>query len=183
LPEAGPAADGGAIDGPTVLTGPVSCAPGIPVPGQLYGFEDGVDGWHALHGGGTVAPSGSFATSCSASLQVTTHLDDWYGVATPAPPLPFPMTGVHKLLLDVTSTNAGTMEAIAIQFGSDDHWCQSAFTHAGPGTTTTVSVDVGALLASPAACGSPPSDPTSMRALWVFLSGGGVFYVDNVRTE
>jgi hypothetical protein len=182
LPMPAPPADAEAEAeaGSTLAPDRASCAA---VGGELFGFDDGADGWHALHSGGTTAQSASFATNCADSLQITTRTDDWYGVDGTAAPLPIALAGIHKIDVDVTTTTLATNQAVALQVGADFHWCQTAYSHIDAGTSTTISVDVAGLLVA-ATCGNTvPADKSTVRGLWVFLGGGGVYYVDNVRTE
>src|SRR5947207_4174567 len=87
-------------------------------------------------------------------------------------------------LMDITTTSAGTSEAVAFQVGKDYHWCQTSFGYIQPNTSTTITVDLGTLLTSTAAClGSLPVDTTVLQGMWVYFSGGGIYYLDNLRTQ
>ena len=100
-----------------------------------------------------------------------------------------PLAGVSQILLDVTTT-AGTSQSVAVQVGSDFHWCQTDFGFQNGGTSSTITVDLARLLSSTSACeGSLPADTSALRAIWVFFNdggsgngNGGVYYLDNVRT-
>jgi mannan endo-1,4-beta-mannosidase len=164
------------------------------IPGELYNFEDGTDTWTAASfnaTAGTTAQSTTDPTSCTHSLQVTVpaNAGGWFGPAYNTPPLPLALTGVHDILMDITTTNAGTSQAVAVQVGSDFHWCQTNFGFINSGTSTTVTVDLASLLSSTAACGGTlPKDTSTLQGLWVFFNdggsgSGGVFYLDNVRTQ
>jgi hypothetical protein len=92
--------------------------------------------------------------------------------------------------MDITTTTAGTSQAVAVQVGSDFHWCQTSFGFINANTSTTGSVDLANLFGSITAClGSLPNDTSSLRALWVFFDTGGSgmptanFYLDNIRTQ
>jgi mannan endo-1,4-beta-mannosidase len=164
------------------------------VPGELYNFEDGTDTWAAASfnaGAGTTAQSTLDATSCTHSLQVAATLNGgWFGPNISAPPLPLPLTNVHQILMDITTTTAGTSQAVAVQVGRDFHWCQTSFGFINANTSTTVSVDLASLFNSTTAClGSLPNDTGSLQALWVFFNTGGsgmptaTFYLDHIRTQ
>jgi mannan endo-1,4-beta-mannosidase len=162
------------------------------VPGQLYDFEDGTDTWAPASfnaAAGTTAQSPIDATTCANSLQITaTSNGGWFGPSAGAAPLPLSLAGVQRVLLDITTTTVGTSQSVAVQVGSDFHWCQTDFGFIGGGTSTTVTVDLAALLQSTSACGGTlPADTSKLEGLWVFFNGGGsgsggVFYLDNVRT-
>ncbi len=157
------------------------------LPGELYNFEDGADTWTAASfnaGAGTTAQSTLFATNCTHSLQITTTGGGWFGPSYGVPPLPLPLSNVHQILMDITTTSAGTSEAVALQVGKDYHWCQTSFGYIQPNTSTTITVDLGTLLTSTAAClGSLPVDTTVLQGMWVYFSGGGIYYLDNLRTQ
>ena len=165
------------------------------LPGELYSFEDGTDSWTAASfnaTAGTAAQSTAFATNCTHSLQIVIpqNAGGWFGPSSiSTPPLPLPLAGVHQILMDITTTTAGTSQSVALQVGNDFHWCQTGFGYINAGTNTTVTVDLATLLSSTSAClGALPADTSSLRALWVFFSdggsgSGGTYYLDNVRTQ
>jgi len=163
------------------------------IPGELYNFEDGTDTWTAASfnpGAGATAQSTIDATSCAHSLQVTVppNAGGWFGPAFSTPPLPLPLAGVHQVLMDIATTTAGTSQAVALQVGSDFHWCQTDFGFIPSGTSTTVTVDLAFLFSSTTACGSLPADTSVLQGMWVFFNdggsgNGGTFYLDNVRTQ
>lgn len=164
------------------------------IPGELYDFEDSIDTWTAASfnaGAGTTAQSTNFATNCAHSLQITVpaNAGGWFGPSSSAPPLPLPLTGVGQVLMDITTTNAGTSQSVAVQVGNDFHWCQTNFGFINSNTSTTVTVDLPTLFSSTTAClGSLPADTSALRALWVFFNdggsgAGGTYYLDNVRTK
>jgi mannan endo-1,4-beta-mannosidase len=163
------------------------------IPGELYDFEDGTDTWAAASfnaGAGTTAQSPLFATSCANSLQITaTAGGGWFGPTGAAAPLPLPLANVSQIAMDITSTTVGTSQSVAVQVGSDFHWCQTDFGFINSGTSTTVTVDLASLFQSTTAClGSLPADTSVLQRVWVFFNGGGsgsggVFYLDNVRYQ
>ena len=149
-------------------------------PNSLFTFEDGVDGWASLHANtGTVVQSTNFPTDGTHSLQITgtDPNGDWFGTNFPSP-VPS-LANVHQILLDITTTSAGTAHSVALQVGNNFQWCQTNFGFINGNTSTTVTVDLASLFQS---CGPP--DTTTLRAIWVFFSGGGgVYHLDNVRTQ
>jgi mannan endo-1,4-beta-mannosidase len=157
------------------------------IAGELYNFEDGTDTWAAASfnaGAGTTAQSTLYPTSCTHSLQITAAGGGWFTPAYSTPPLPLSTAGVSAVLFDITTTSAGTSQSVAIQFGSDYHWCQTPFGYINPGTATTVTVNLASLTTSTTACGGTlPADTSVIQGMFVFFSGGGTYYMDNVRTQ
>jgi mannan endo-1,4-beta-mannosidase len=164
------------------------------IPGQLYDFEDGTDTWTAASfnsAAGTTAQSTIDPTSCTHSLQVVVPPSQggWFGPAYNTPPLPLALNGVNQILMDITTTTVGTSQSVAVQVGSDFHWCQIPFGFLNAATLTTVTVDLASLLTSVTDCGgSLPIDTSTLQGLWVYFNDGGTgdggtFYLDNVRTE
>jgi mannan endo-1,4-beta-mannosidase len=157
-------------------------------PNTLYSFEDGAQTWVAATfsaNAGTTAQSTNFPTGGAHSLEVSaTASGGWFGPAL-APPLPLSLTAsIHRVLLDITTTAAGTAQSVALQVGSDFHWCQTDFGYINASTSSTVTVDLAALFASVSACqGSLPVDTSRVQAIWVYFNGGTPSYLDNVRTE
>ena len=156
------------------------------IAGELYNFEDGIDTWTAASfnsGAGTTAQSTLDATSCAHSLQITSTGGGWFGPAYSTPPLPAPTTGVNNLLFDITTTTAGTSQSVALQVGSNFQWCQTPFGFINAGTSTTVTVNLASLYSAANCGGSLPPDTSVIQGIWVFFSGGGTYYLDNVRTN
>lgn len=164
----------------------VRVTPKAPAGAAIYGFEDGADSWAAASfnaGAGTTVQSTSFATEGTHSLRIdASAAGGWFGPA-PVPPLPLALAGVGHMLFDITTTTAGTSQSVALQVGSDFHWCQTDFGFINANTSTTVDVNLATLFASTTGClGSLPADTSSAQAIWVFFNGGGTSYLDNVRT-
>jgi mannan endo-1,4-beta-mannosidase len=156
------------------------------IPGELYNFEDGTDTWMAASytpGAGTVAQSTIDATSCTHSLQINATGGGFFGPAYNTPPLPLSTAGVNNLLFDITTTTVGTSQSVAVQFGADYHYCSTPFGYINAATATTVTVNLQAL-AVPANCGgTAPADTSVIEGFFVYFSGGGTYYLDNVRTN
>jgi hypothetical protein len=84
----------------------------------------------------------------------------------------------------VSTGDAGTSTAVALQLGSTFEWCQSSFGWANQGGVTTVTIDLAAGL-------TPANDPTvncaanlgDVKAVWIWISGGGSYDLDAVRVE
>jgi len=140
----------------------------------LYSFESGVEGWGPASWDpqGTVAQSAVFQTEGASSLEVTTTGSGWFGLDMP---LSVDLSGKTNLKFDIQTTGAGTSMNVALKVGSSWTWCEGSWSWINPGTTTTVDVDLTALPCV--------ADLNQTRAIFVFLNGGGVFYIDNVRAE
>ena len=156
------------------------------ITGELYSFEDGTDTWMAASynpGAGTIAQGTVGATSCTHSLQINATGGGFFGPAYNTTPLPLSTATVHSLLLDITTTTVGTSQSVAVQFGSDYHYCSTPFSYINAGTATTVTVNLQSL-ATPANCGgTAPADTSIIEGFFVYFSGGGTYYLDNVRTN
>ena len=156
------------------------------IAGELYNFEDGTDTWAAASfnsGAGTTAQSMLDATSCTHSLQINSVGGGWFGPAYSTPPLPLHTAGVSNVLFDITTTNVGTSQSIALQVGGNFQWCQTPFGYINPGISTTITVNLASLYTAANCGGTIPPDTSTIQGIWVFFSGGGTFYLDNVRTQ
>lgn len=164
------------VSNPATLTVVVKPDPKAPI--KLFSFETGTEGWAAgswQMTAGTVAPSSTFATDGTHSLQISTMDGGWFGLNLAAA---VDLGSKTHLKLDVKTTAISTSQNVALQVGSSFTWCESGWGFLGAGTTSTVDVDLPKLKRS---CGV--ADLSEVRALYVFFSGGGVFYLDNVRAE
>ncbi|HTJ37502.1 MAG TPA: cellulase family glycosylhydrolase [Dactylosporangium sp.] len=150
--------------------------PGDPL--LIAGFENGTDGfapgsWQA--NAGTVAQTADFHTQGGSGLRVTAADGGWFGIA----PLPAPLD-LHELgtvQYDLRTGSAGTSTSLAVQTGDAWTWCQSSFGWVDAGTSTTVSID----LTTAMSCdGAALSD---VRVVYLWVSGGGTFDIDNLRAE
>lgn len=156
------------------------------IAGELYNFEDGTDTWTAASfnsDAGTTAQSTLDATSCTHSLQIDSTGGGWFGPAYSTPPLPLPTAGISNVLFDIATTTAGTSQSIALQVGSNFQWCQTPFGFINPGTSTTITVNLASLYTAANCGGSVPPDTSVIQGIWVFFSGGGTYYMDNIRTQ
>lgn len=156
------------------------------IPGELYNFEDGTDTWMAASynaNAGTTAQSTGFATSCQHSLQINATGGGFFGPSYNMGPLPLSTKGISQLLLDITTTAVGTSQSVAVQFGSDYHYCSTPYTYINPGTSTTVAVNLADLATAANCFGSAPKDTSTIQGFFVYFSGGGTYYLDNVRTK
>jgi len=156
------------------------------IAGELYNFEDGTDTWAAASfnsTAGSTAQSTLYATSCTHSLQIDSTGGGWFGPAYSTPPLPVSTAGVSNVLFDITTTTVGTSQSIALQVGSNYQWCQTPFGYINPGTSSTVTVNLASLYTAANCGGSVPPDTSVIQGIWVYFSGGGTFYMDNVRTN
>ncbi|GAA3452780.1 cellulase family glycosylhydrolase [Dactylosporangium matsuzakiense] len=152
-----------------------------PRPGDallIAGFEDGTDGfapgnWQA--NAGTVAPTSDFHTQGASGLRVTAADGGWFGIA----PLPAPLDLSAKgtLKYDLRTAAAGTSTSIAVQTGDAWTWCQSTFGWIDAGTSATVSIDLTTAMSCDATA------LADVRVIYVWISGGGSFDIDNIRAE
>jgi mannan endo-1,4-beta-mannosidase len=143
---------------------------------QLATFETGTEGWASANwqtNAGTVAQSAEYASQGSYSLKVTTADGGWFGVNFPAP---FNLTGKTHIKFEIKTLAAGTSQNAAIQVGAVWTWCQGTWGWINPNTTTTVDIDLLNL-----SCASP--DLSQVNSIYIWFSGGGAFYLDNVRAE
>ncbi|MFD0576460.1 Ig-like domain-containing protein [Dactylosporangium darangshiense] len=150
--------------------------PGDPL--LIAGFEDGTDGfapgnWQA--NAGTAAQTADFHTQGASGLRVTAADGGWFGIA----PLPAPLdlSGKGTVRYDLRTGSAGTSTSLAVQTGDAWTWCQSSFGWVDAGTSTTVSID----LTTAMSCdGAALAD---VRVVYLWVSGGGTFDIDNLRAE
>jgi mannan endo-1,4-beta-mannosidase len=145
----------------------------------LASFETGTEGWAPgswQTDPGTVAPSSDFATHGAQSLRFDAVNGGWLGLNFPAP---VDLTGKTHLKADIKTLGTGTSQDIAIQIGPSFEWCQGNFTFVNANSTATTDVD----LVTSFSCDISTKAMNDIRALWIFFSGNGTFYVDNVRAE
>ncbi|MEU7866886.1 cellulase family glycosylhydrolase [Dactylosporangium sp. NPDC049140] len=150
--------------------------PGDPL--LIAGFEDGTDGfapgsWQT--NAGTVAQTGDFHPQGASGLRVTVADGGWFGIA----PLPAPLdlSGKAALKYDIRTSSAGTSTSIAVQTGDAWTWCQSSFGWVNPDTTTTVAIDLTTAMSCDATA------LADVRVIYVWISGGGTYDIDNLRAE
>ena len=157
------------------------------IPGELFNFEDGIDTWAAASyspGAGTVAQAtGTGATSCAHSLEINATGGGFFGPTYNTAPLPLKTAGISNLLFDITTTTTGTSQSVAVQFGSDYHYCSTPFTYQNAGTSATYTVSLASLATAANCGGSAPADTSVIQGFFVYFSGGGTYYLDNVRTQ
>ena len=143
---------------------------------KLFSFESGTEGWASASwqtNAGTVAQSSTFATDGASSLEVTTIDGGWFGLVFPSN---VDLSGKTKLKLDLQTTSAGTSRNVAIQVGSGFLWCEGSWGFIDANTTQAVEIDLLAL-----GCGV--TDLSIVKSMYVWFSGGGVYYLDFVRAE
>jgi mannan endo-1,4-beta-mannosidase len=143
---------------------------------QLASFETGTEGWASASwqaNAGIVEQSAEYASQGSYSLKVTTADGGWFGVNFGAP---VNLTGKTHIKFEIKTLAAGTSQNMAIQVGANWDWCQGTWGWINPNTTTTVDIDVLNL-----GCASP--DFSQVNSIYIWFSGGGTFYLDNVRAE
>jgi alpha-galactosidase len=154
-------------------------APVLPAERTLFSFESGTEDWvFANPEGGEMTRSPAFHTDGAQGLRVLTPTSgNWFGKALAEP---LDLTGTAKLKFDVRAGGIGTVGEIAIQVGPDWSWCQGGlWAWTNPQSSRTIVEDVEAI-ECPAGV---TRDLSQVRAIWVFLNGGGDVYIDNVRAE
>jgi mannan endo-1,4-beta-mannosidase len=143
----------------------------------LFSFETGTEGWGPANwqtGAGSVQTTATFHTDGFYGLEVDSANGGWFGVAMPGP---VDITGKTHFKFDLQTNAAGTSREVALQFGDSWTWCEGGgWGWTNPSTTTMVDIDLTAL-----SCANP--DTTKLQGLFVWFSGGGTFYIDNVRVE
>jgi mannan endo-1,4-beta-mannosidase len=151
----------------------------LPQPGgavTMFSFETGTEGWGpaSWNDAGTVEQTANFHTDGSYGLQINATNGGWFGLNFSTP---FDLTGKISLKYDLQTLAAGTSREVAIQVGDAWTWCEGGGWGWVPaGTTTTVEIDLTSM-----SCGTP--DLSQVRAMYIWFSGGGTFYIDYVRAE
>ncbi len=156
------------------------------IAGSLYNFEDGTDTWAPASfssGAGTVAQSTLNPTSCAHSLAINASSNGgWFGPSYNSGPLPLKTAGISAVLFDITTTTAGTSQSVAMQFGSDYHFCQTPFGYQNAATSSTVAVNLADIATAGNCGGTAPADTSVIQGMYVYFNGGGTSFLDNVRT-
>ncbi len=145
----------------------------------LFSFETGTEGWAPgswQGNAGTVAQSADFHTDGSYSLQVNAADGGWFGYETAEVTN---LTGKTHLKYDLQTVGAGSSINAALKLGDSWTWCQGTWGWSNPGTTTTVDID----LLSLACEGGGDPDLSKLHGIYIWISGGGTFYIDNIRAE
>ena len=143
---------------------------------QLASFETGTEGWASANwqaNAGTVQQSNEYASQGSYSLKVVTADGGWFGTNFG---VPINLTGKTHIKFEIKTLAAGTSQNAAIQVGAGWEWCQGSWGWINPETTTTVDIDLLNL-----SCASP--NLSQVNSIYIWFSGGGTFYLDNVRAE
>lgn len=145
----------------------------------LASFESGTEGWAPGNWqptAGVVEQSAEYATEGSYSLKFSAADGGWVGVSFPTP---VDLTGKTHIKADIKTLGAGTSQDISLQIGPGFEWCQGNFTYVNASSTATTDVDlVGAF-----SCDISAKPMNDVRGMYIFFSGGGTFYLDNVRAE
>jgi alpha-galactosidase len=148
-----------------------------PVARTLFSFESGTDGF-TMANAGSVERSDTFHTDGAYGLLVHTPVDgNWFGRNLSDP---LDLTGTSMLKFDITAASTGSVGEFAIQVGPDFSWCQGGqWTWTNPSASRTITRSFSRL-----SCPAGVSlDTSQIRAVWVFLNGGGDVLIDNVRAE
>jgi mannan endo-1,4-beta-mannosidase len=157
----------------------VTVNPDPSAPILLAGFESGTEGWAPGNwqaNAGTVSQSTDFATEGTHSLRFDAVDGGWVGITFPSP---VDLTGKTHVKADIRTLGTGTSQDISLQIGPPFEWCQGNFTFVQPNTTATTDVD----LVSAFSCDISTRPMNDVRGMYVFFSGNGTFYLDNVRAE
>jgi mannan endo-1,4-beta-mannosidase len=145
----------------------------------LASFETGTEGWAPGNWqptAGAVEQSADYATEGSHSLKFTAVDGGWVGVTFSAP---IDLTGKTHIKADIKTLGSGTSQDISLQIGSGFEWCQGNFTFVNANSTATTDVD----LVGGFSCDISTKPMNDVRGMYIFFSGGGTFYLDNVRAE
>ena len=149
-----------------------------PAERTLSSFESGIDGWTIANadGGGSVEQSPAFHTDGRQGLLVHTPTNgNWFGHA-----VSLDLTGASTVKFDMKAAGTGSVGEIALQVGDGYAWCQGGlWTWTDPDASRTVTRSLSQI-------GCPAGvtlDPAQIRAVWVFLNGGGDVWIDNLRVE
>ena len=145
----------------------------------IASFESGTDGWVSINNlPATITQTSEYATDGAFGLRIDTASGDWFGrnLATP-----LDLTGKAVLKYDLRTNGAGTNLTAAVQVGSTFEWCQWPFGiwRDGGAQPATVELD----LINGSSCLDLGSKLGDVRALWIWIQGGGEFDLDNVRAE
>jgi len=145
----------------------------------LASFETGTEGWAPGNWqptAGTVEQSTDYASEGTHSLKFNAVDGGWVGVTFPSP---VDLTGKTHIKADIKTLGTGTSQDIALQIGPGFEWCQGNFTFVNANTTATTDIDlVGAF-----SCDIATKPMNDVRGIYIFFSGNGTFYLDNVRAE
>ncbi len=143
---------------------------------MLASFEDGTEGWAPGNWqptAGTVEQSSDFASEGTHSLRFNAVDGGWLGVTFAAP---VNLTGKTRIKADIKTLGAGTSQAVSLQIGPSFEWCQGNFTFVNANSTATTDVDlIGAF-----SCDISTKPMNDIRGMYIFFSGNGTFYLDNV---
>jgi mannan endo-1,4-beta-mannosidase len=152
-----------------------------PRPGDavvIASFETGTEGWASAPwqtNGGVTSSTSDFHPQGALGLHVAAADGGWFGV--PALPEALNISGKSLLRYELRTAAAGTPTSIAVQTGPEFSWCQANFGWVNPGLVTTVEVD----LATQLSC--DVSALADIRAVWIYIGGGGEFDLDHLRAE
>lgn len=140
----------------------------------LFSFEDGTEGWAPANwnlDAGTVTQSGTFATEGGSGLEIAATGGGWFGLDFAQA---FDLSSKTGIKYDLLS--GGTTPLVALKVGPNYTWCQYSGSSVGAGTTTTVDITWDYF-------GCADLDASDVRGMFIYFSGGGTSYIDNVRAE
>jgi mannan endo-1,4-beta-mannosidase len=145
----------------------------------LAGFETGTEGWAPGNwqtDAGTVEQSADFATEGTSSLKFTAINGGWLGVTFPTP---VNLAGKTHIKVDIKTLGTGTSQNVALQIGPSFEWCQGNWGWVNSDSTATTDID----LVGGFSCDISTKPMNDVRGMYIFFSGNGTFYLDNVRAE
>jgi mannan endo-1,4-beta-mannosidase len=164
----------GQISNPAQLRVNVTSDPGTPY--TLNSFETGNEGWQPAGfqmNAGTVAASTDWSADGTQSLEIMAADGGWFGVSlSPAQN----WTGRTQVIYGVNTLGQATSTGAVIQVGSSYLWCQSNFSSVPAGSAAIVTIDLTQM-----SCGVP--DLSKVQSLFIYFSGGGTYYLDQVQIQ
>jgi mannan endo-1,4-beta-mannosidase len=147
----------------------------------LASFEEDTEGWRSVNNLPiTFDRTTEYATAGAYSLRVdaTASAGDWVGrTFTPA----LDLSGKTMLKYDLRTNGHGTNMVAVLQVGSSFEWCQWPFGlwRDGGAPPATVELDI----INGSSCPDLSSKLGQVQAVWIWVDGGGVYDIDNVRVE
>lgn len=146
---------------------------------QLFSFETGLEGWAPASwnaSAGVVTQSADYHSDGNFSLEIDTTGTGggWFGVTFPEP---VNISEKSILKYDLRIASGGTNAQVAFNVGPSWNWCEGGgWGWISGSQDTTAEINLYSL-----SC--PASDLNEVRTLYIWISGGGPVYIDNVRAE
>jgi hypothetical protein len=151
---------------------------------DLFTFANGTDTWAVASSNAEAGTAVQGINEAGApSLKIEAAADGWFGTSESLAPLPLSTDGVTKLLVNISTTSEATSQAIAVQVGSNYQWCQSSLGYIERDKTTTITVNLSRLISAKSCGGILPVDTSEIHGIWVFVNGGGSYYLNKVQVR